>query len=349
MRVLHLIDPLSPWAGPCTLRALADFTHRYGNGVDRSENDDVLIIGRTAEMRLADECGVEAIGSIWPRGGRTVAAAPALRRWLIAARDAGAAPDLIHAWSSGCGALAALAAPHVPRVVTPRAAAVEIESPRLPSREAVRQRWREDHGVLDTEFVLGLLGEPVHRFDARQAMHVGARAGLSSRRIRLVMSGRSLGRAESERFLARLDLDRVVVQDEGVERPWEVLRGLDAALLLAPAASGGSPHDDNDLSVLPLPWAWAAQVPVVAEASAPICGLIEDGHNGQLFPAGDLNAACDRVARLYDDRALSQRLAATGRALVEQRFSMEIFADKVVRAYRAAAGELRVAYVRGPG
>ncbi len=351
-RVLHLIDPLSPWAGPCALRLLADLiasqrTDDGEAGADSGVCHDVLIIGRDAETRLARTCSVPALGSIWPRGGRVLGAVGAMRRWLTAARRNESAPNVIHAWSAGCGALAALAAPNLPRVVTSRQAAVEVGSRHFIPRQVVRDRWQRDEGVQSDEFVIGLLGEHVERFDARRAMHVGARTGLSSRRIRLVMSGRSLGRPAAHRFLAALDLDRSIVQDEGVAQPWQVLSGLDAALLLAPVSSGGRAlgASEADLSALPMLWAWAAGVPVIAEASAPSHSLLEPGHNGLIFPAGDLNSGCDRVARLHDDAAFAARLADAGRVLVQQRFSMSRFRERVFGAYRKAALERRTAYL----
>jgi hypothetical protein len=351
--VLHLIDPRSPCAGPGTLRLLADFISRdrhanvAANGADQAITHTVLVIGRGAEERLAHSCGVDPIGSIWPRGGRVLGAAPAVRRWLSAARSAGALPDLAHAWSGGCAALAAVAAPALPRVVTPTPAAIEIDSPHIIGREAVRERWLRHEGVQHDEFVIGLLGENVNRFDARQAMHVGARTGLSSRRVRLVISGSSMGRPAAHRFLAALDLDRSIIQDEAVAQPWRVLSGLDAALLLAPVADGTwhGHRSEPSLSLLPLLWAWAGGVPVIAEESAPLSGLLQHGVNGLSFPAGDLNTACDRVARLHDDRELARRLVQAGRLLMRERFALDEFCQRVHEGYDQALRRSRVVYI----
>jgi hypothetical protein len=344
LRVLHLVDPAAAEVGACALRLLGDLVASGDASSAAALVHDVLVIGRSREVNLATECGVDALGSIWPRHGRTLNAAGALGRWMLAARRAGTAPDVLHAWSGGCGALAALAAPAMPRVVTPVAAAVDVDSPHLVAREMVRARWKREEGVGADEFVIGLLGEHVECFDARNAMHVGARTGLSSRRVRLVMSGRSLGRANAQRFLAALDLDHAIIHDEAVARPWSVLGGLDAALLLPPTilpSGRGAGGRRSELSVMPLLWSWAAGVPVVADALAPTHGLVEDGRTGLLFPASDLNAGCDRVARLYDDAALAQRLANAGRETVAQRFSTSIFRARVHNAYRQAWSERR--------
>jgi glycosyltransferase involved in cell wall biosynthesis len=178
-------------------------------------------------------------------------------------------------------------------------------------------------------------------------MHVAARTGLSSRRIRLIMSGRALGRAESQRFLARLDIDQVIVQDEAVQRPWEIMRGLDAVLLLAPApgrhrARHGS---GTDLSSLPLLWAHAAGVPVIAEATAPLDGLVNDGRSGLIFASGDVNGGCERLSRLYDDRALGHRLAEAARRMVSERFHIDSLCQRLHDAWRQAIERRGAAHI----
>jgi glycosyltransferase involved in cell wall biosynthesis len=155
------------------------------------------------------------------------------------------------------------------------------------------------------------------------------------------MSGRALGRAASQRFLARLDLEQVIVPDEAVERPWEILRGLDAVLLLGPAPSRRA----AGLSALPLLWAFAANVPVIAEASAPTAGLLVHDQTGLAFAHGDLNAACERLARLHDDRALADRLASQARRRIVERHDPEVLCRQLQAAYHRAIERGRDEYV----
>lgn len=341
MRVLHLIDVASAWGGACTQRLAAQTIVRLQAA--GWPDHQTLLIGRQSDARDAAQCGLNAVGTIWPLRGRTLGAVRGLTRWLAACRHAGAAPDVIHAWSSSAGALAAMAAAEFPRVVTPKPLAVDLRPAVRTPRDVIRDRWQRADGVGRDEFVLGLLGEPAECFDARHAMHVGARTGLSSRRIRMVMSGSALGRPEQQRFLAQLDLDQVIVQDEGALRPWEIVEGLDAALMLAPAPRrrcGG-----QSLSSLPALWAAAAEVPVIAEATAPLDGLVQHEQTGLIFPAGDLNVACDRLARLHDDRPLAQRLTKAAHRAATKRFTIEVFSRRVSEAWRQAIDERRAAYL----
>ena len=344
MRVLHLIDVASPWGGPCTQRLAAQSIARLQQA--GWPTHDVLLIGRWSDAREAASCGLNVTGTIWPLQGRTLSASRAFGRWLAAARHASTAPDVIHAWSSSAGALAAVAAAAFPRVITPRPLAVDLAPSALTPRREIRERWLREEGVALDEYVLGLLGEPADRFDARQAMHVGARTGLSSRRIRMIMSGRAMGRPQQHRFLAQLDLDQVIVQDERITRPWEVIRGLDAALVLAPTPRR---HGGNaGLSSLPALWAHAARVPVIAEANAPLDGLVTHDRTGLMFPPRELNVACDRLARLHDDRSLAGRLTDAAHHMASARFPIDVFCTRLDEAYRRAIDERRAAYLENP-
>lgn len=354
MRVLHLLDVNSPWGGPCTQRLAADVIARlqqaeFGGWTAH----DVLLIGGRRDAITAAECGLHVLGTICPLGtnrGRTIAARTSLARWLQAARFSGALPTLIHSWTSTTGALAALAAPKLPRVVTMHSMAIDPRSPHLTPRVRVRERWFREYGLALDQFVLGMLSEPPERFDARQAMHVGARTGLSSRRVSMVMSGRTFGRTEQQRCLAQLGLDHSIIQDELMLRPWEVAAGLDAALVLAPLPEmWSSPHASRlSMSALPALWAIAAGVPVIAESHAPLHGLIRHEHTGLLVPPGDMNQACDRLLRLYDDRHFAGRMAEAARSEAAQRFSMDLFCSRLNDAYHRVLADGRAEYIDVP-
>lgn len=76
--------------------------------------------------------------------------------------------------------------------------------------------------------------------------------------------------------------------------------------------------------------AWAAQVPVVASASAGPRALVEDGETGLLVAIEDADALARALKRLSSDVALRHRLAAAARARWEAEFSPA----RVVGLYR---------------
>lgn len=112
MRILHLIDAGAAGAGPCSLRLLADAVSRL-EGIEHQ----VVVIGGGTHLALAHHCGVGAVGAVMPPT-RFPARPPGGLRRLVRPRRGGAAFDLIHAWTARAAALAALAAPRRPLVVS---------------------------------------------------------------------------------------------------------------------------------------------------------------------------------------------------------------------------------------
>ncbi len=86
-----------------------------------------------------------------------------------------------------------------------------------------------------------------------------------------------------------------------------------------------------DIVVVPSRWqeplglinleAGACRKPVVATRMGGIPEVVEDGVNGYLVEAGDVEALTDRVSRLIADSALRSRMGEAGRARVEQDFT----------------------------
>ena len=69
--------------------------------------------------------------------------------------------------------------------------------------------------------------------------------------------------------------------------------------------------------------ALAMRRPVVATAVSGVPELITDGVHGRLVPPRDAVALADALEALLQDRALAQRLAAAGRAHVEEAFDLQ--------------------------
>jgi glycosyltransferase involved in cell wall biosynthesis len=86
-----------------------------------------------------------------------------------------------------------------------------------------------------------------------------------------------------------------------------------------------------DIVVVPSRWqeplglinleAGACRKPVVATRVGGIPEVVEDGVNGYLVAAGDVEALTDRVSRLIADPTLCMRMGEAGRARVEQNFT----------------------------
>ncbi|MCA9108915.1 MAG: glycosyltransferase family 4 protein, partial [Planctomycetaceae bacterium] len=107
------------------------------------------------------------------------------------------------------------------------------------------------------------------------------------------------------------------------------LQKLDAFAL--PSDCEGMP-----LSVLE---AMAVGLPVVATAVGGTPELIVDESTGLLIPPGDVDGLAAAMRRLVFDAPLRDRLASSGLALVRERYSWSIAAEKIVDLYSQMVGQ----------
>lgn len=66
--------------------------------------------------------------------------------------------------------------------------------------------------------------------------------------------------------------------------------------------------------------------------------IVVDGLNGLIIPPNDVDALAAAIERLYRDRDLGTRLGAAGRQRVVENFTWEHFGQRLLEAYRVAAG-----------
>ena len=77
----------------------------------------------------------------------------------------------------------------------------------------------------------------------------------------------------------------------------------------------------------------------VTTAAGGIPELVRAGENGLVVPPGDPSALAEAIARLFDDRALADRLGAAGRREVEQNHTKAAMLDAMEDVFRAAAAK----------
>lgn len=80
--------------------------------------------------------------------------------------------------------------------------------------------------------------------------------------------------------------------------------------------------------------ALTAGVPVVCSPVGAIPEVLEHEKTALFVQPGDIGGLAKALARLGTEPALRERLAAEGRALYEQEFSLEVFLARVLRIYR---------------
>ncbi|HUI08452.1 MAG TPA: glycosyltransferase family 4 protein [Verrucomicrobiae bacterium] len=90
-----------------------------------------------------------------------------------------------------------------------------------------------------------------------------------------------------------------------------------------------------------VPQALACGKPVVAfdvDGAREVC---LDGQTGLLVEPGDVSGLAAAVIRLLQDRGLADRMGATGRGLVRERFSEELMVQELDKLYRRLGAETR--------
>ncbi|MCA9296216.1 MAG: glycosyltransferase, partial [Phycisphaerales bacterium] len=222
--------------------------------------------------------------------------------------------------------------------------AVHARSIEQVSRVDLRERW----GIDEETTVIGLMSEPVNWADANVAMNILMRIIVTGRKAKLLLHPTAYRRAEAEWLMRSFDDPNIMIIDDEVAEPWRVVNGLDVALLIGgplnvmnldDAASpwsfltGGGRRLRPMPGIMPLLWAMASGKPVVAEASNAVADIIQDGVNGFLVHAHDINPVCDRILRICDDHTIGHRLGANARKTVDQRFHVSAYAVRLKETY----------------
>jgi len=129
---------------------------------------------------------------------------------------------------------------------------------------------------------------------------------------------------ELRRQASRAGLEDCVRFTGPVEDPLPYIRGFDIGTCVS--NDEGLPNS--------LLEAMACRKPVISSAVGAVPELLQEGENGLLFPAGDLEALCAGLERLARDPELRRRLGEAGRRTVEERFSLAEAAAQYAALYR---------------
>ncbi|MGZ9075939.1 MAG: glycosyltransferase, partial [Burkholderiaceae bacterium] len=167
----------------------------------------------------------------------------------------------------------------------------------------------KDQSALARAFVLAL------------RMHPGARD-----RMRLIMVGEGVLRADSERIL--VDGGARELAWFGGERDdiAGIMRGLDCFVL----PSRGEGISNTILEAM------ACALPVVATRVGGNAELVEDGLTGRLVPAADPLALAQAILSYFESPPLARRQGRAARHRVEGTFSLDRMVDNYHRLYLAA-------------
>jgi glycosyltransferase involved in cell wall biosynthesis len=203
--------------------------------------------------------------------------------------------------------------------------------PDHPTTSAEREAQRRALGLENRPTLL--LYSRLFEFDTARLVEVLAGVHAAVPDLAVLAVGVGLFADDAARFreqLARWGLLEMVV-DAG----WVELEQL--PVMLAAADVGVYLMDDTLLNRAKCPVKLAdmlqAGVPVVAEAVGQVMEYIRDGETGVLRPSGDVAGVTAVLVRLLKDSAARQRLAAVGRAHLEQVFNWTLLAEQLERIY----------------
>lgn len=201
----------------------------------------------------------------------------------------------------------------------------------------LRREFRSRHGLGDS-LVVGCVGRI--KF-VRKGQEVLVRALAMAKARGLRAKGLIVGSASSgnEDHLARLKA--LIVE-----------LGLGGDVLLTGEMADPKPaYAAMDVFVLPSaqpePFggvvleAMAMRRPVIATAIGGSVDQVEDGVTGWLVPPGDPERLADKLAGLLRDEPLRRRMGESGRARLEERFSVEPMVDRIEQVYRAVLNPSR--------
>jgi glycosyltransferase involved in cell wall biosynthesis len=133
-----------------------------------------------------------------------------------------------------------------------------------------------------------------------------------------------------------------LIREYGLEKSFELagfIEDMDVFYRRLDLYINTSFHEGLPLSVLE---AMARGIPIVA----PLCGgfpeILEDGRHGFLVPGRDTSEFAAKCLLLYEDRELLREMGSSSRERVQERYSVNVMAERYHDVYRGILKESRV-------
>ncbi len=174
--------------------------------------------------------------------------------------------------------------------------------------------------------VVGTIGRLVENKGQEFFIRAAYLLAMRGRNVQFVVAGEGPDRKRLQNLVSDLDLlDRVTFARMPVDE-LDVLRALD--ILVAPAR--------RESLRLPVIEAMASGIPVVATSAGGVFALIENRKSGLLVPKDKPDALALAVEELLDQPGFAAELAARGREVAAEKFTIEAAARNTAEVYDAA-------------
>jgi hypothetical protein len=284
-----------------------------------------------------------------------------VRSFIQSYSRAGRSFNLMHAWTATSARIAMQTGLAIPCVVTLQAApeeawraggveawgrlrgfkpsSLQAFTSTIADRQIIRRQWFDefDLDVDDDEvFMIGLLGEPVDLFDAREAAMIAGRVAVAGRKVRLMLHHAVARRREAQEFMRHAGLPGLLLANDEVAEPWRIASALDAALFWPSERLRTSAGGLGSISPLPLLWAAAAGLPIVGEETllrAALGDVLVHDASALMVELGDSNGASHQIARLHDDRELAARIGNSAKSAILALHQSADYAEGVKQQY----------------
>ena len=385
LSILHLVDPASPGGGAFTLRMIADLIDRDQSANHRvlilGNQTHVILAERCGlrpvgaicaprGVRLAERSlrqWLHAAGRVdiihaWTIASAVVgrAACHGLRavaftasigpirsvptiRWLTQVADGGVRMMVMSASIQQEYAALGLSSCDM-KVVPPSIDPHLIDTS---NRAQLRAKW----GIDDDTFLVGLMAEPLRSGDAQRAVSAVGRVAYSGHKVGLLMHPGAKNSTTARRWSEQSmpGVRDVVVFEEGLAEPWNVLSGLDGVLMLnlpycevtyhpsltQLSLSGASQPDLGQPGVMPLLWSMIAGLPVITDATPAADLLVRDGSSGLISKNPDINGICRHLLKLVEDPSLAASIGQAASNRAKGLCAPQRFVERVHEVYQS--------------
>lgn len=204
----------------------------------------------------------------------------------------------------------------------------ELFSPSPETRAAARAEFGYD----SSHTVCGIAARLV---EAKGHVYLFRAAAMLKEKIpqlRILCLGQGAKEAELKQFVAELGIDRLIQFGGFRNDMHRCVQAFDIGI---------QPSVDCDTSSFSLKEQMASEIPVIASDYGGLVEIIDDGVEGFIVPAANIEPLAAAIETLAGDPPRRAAMGKAGRARVRRDFTVEVFAKRTVEAYRHACSLAR--------
>ena len=192
---------------------------------------------------------------------------------------------------------------------------------------AARADVRGEFGYGDDDIVCGIAARMVEDKGHRFLIEAVSSLRESIPRLRLLMLGQGPLESDLKDLVRKLAIEDITTVPGFRSDMARCVQAFDI---------GVQPSIDCDTSSFSLKEQMAAGKPVIASDHGGLPEIVEDGVDGFVVPAGTVEPLAEAIRKLADDAELRTSMGEKGRAHVLREFTIQIFAERTIDAYRRA-------------